>query len=315
MEYGKMKLKYFISTNILLIFTCLFTSCFAQGYTPFFINHSKWVMEKIYPVIGPGDDYLYWENYTLHDTVLDNKTYTILARRDLCFLWADQSGDLHKDPTLDTSERLIGGLREENKKVYEFDFYNHSEQLLYDYNIVVGDTLYFTPTVFTIIRALNPPENGLVNYIVTNSTAYSYPFETGKLTEGFGSSYGLFGTYYSSFNDLLCFARDEQADSLGYSCTPCSQYFTVGTQEPEISDSGNVKIYPNPTQGILTLETNNENKILEITVLDIAGQLLKKDNYNTNHVELNLSDFPASIFLLRIRFDNNFEVMKRVVKF
>jgi len=152
-----MKLKFFISAYILLIFSGSSTSLLAQDYTPFFIAHSKWVMSRVNPIIGPEDGHFYWENYTLQDTLIGDKTYTILARRNLCSLSPDMSGELHPDPTLNTNEMIVGGLREENRKVYVIHFDTNTEQLLYDFDIAVGDTIHFTPTVFTIIRALNPP--------------------------------------------------------------------------------------------------------------------------------------------------------------
>ena len=310
-----MKLKFFIAAYILLNFSGPFTSLFAQDYTPFFIAQSKWVMSKVYPIIGPGDGYVYWENYTLQDTLVEGKTYTILARRNLCSSWPDMSGELHADPTLNTNEMIVGGLREENKKVFVINFGNNTEQLLYDFDVVVGDTIHFTPTVFTIIRALNPPVDGLVNYTVTNSTAFSYPFETGTLSEGFGSSYGLFGSYDSYLTDLLCFARDEEADSLEYQCTPCSQYVTVNTQDPIMTGAGNVNIYPNPTHSILTLQTNREVNIQEISIMDVNCKLLERISCSDHQVEIDLSALPASILILAIQLDNKHEVVKRVLKY
>ncbi len=309
-----MKLNLFTGSQSILLVILPFTVCFAQVYTPFYLQDSKWVITRTYPVLGPGDGHDYWEDYTLADTVISDTTYTILARRNLCRLFPDMSGVLHNDANLDTHERLVGGLREENKKVYIRYFTSPIERLLYDFDVAVDDTVYFTPTVFTIIRSVNPPQNGLISYTVTNSTAFAYPYETGTLFEGIGSSYGLFGSYDSYLTDLLCFARDAEGDSLAMACTPCSQFITSNKDDQIRPGSLSVKVYPLPTRGMLTVESGIEINLLKITVLDITGHVLLQIPCSTNQVELDLSLLPASILILVIQYNNGAQVVKRVVK-
>ena len=64
-----------------------------------------------------------------------------------------------------------------------------------------------------------------------------------------------------------------------------------------------IKIYPNPTNGLLTIDGNNTIK--NISVIDgLGNQLLKVEN-NNNEVEstrLDLSNFAKGIYFIQIEY-------------
>jgi hypothetical protein len=288
------------------------TTSVAQSYTPFYIDSSTWIMYEVHPVIGPEDGHSYWMNYTLEDTLISDTTYAILARRNLCSLFPDQNGTLHHIENLNTSEMRFGGIREANKKVYVRYFDTGEEILLYDFDVEAGDTVYFTPDIFTIIRSVNPPSNGLVNYTVSNSTAWAYPHETGFLYEGFGSSYGLFGSYDSYLTDLLCFERHLPSDSLIGACTPCAQYISVSAEVAE-DNAGAIQVYPNPATSHLILES--VTPMVMITALDMTGKVCATYAADSRRVVLDITGIPSSLLILRIQLEDERQIVKRVMKY
>jgi hypothetical protein len=67
-------------------------------------------------------------------------------------------------------------------------------------------------------------------------------------------------------------------------------------------------IYPNPTNGIINIQS--ESNIKEITLLDVAGKTLGK--FKANSVDL--SEFASGTYMLNIRYANDFEVSKQIIK-
>lgn len=75
----------------------------------------------------------------------------------------------------------------------------------------------------------------------------------------------------------------------------------------------NVLIYPNPTRGIINVKVENEDSNLLIYELyDNKGVMIKKALFY-DHTIINLTNYPASCYLLRIIADDNIFV-KIVVK-
>lgn len=72
----------------------------------------------------------------------------------------------------------------------------------------------------------------------------------------------------------------------------CS-FYGFGEQEVE------VKIYPNPTDGVFVIEAD---EIEQVRVVDMLGQVVDDRKYNhANSVTLDLGGRPASIYLAEIR--------------
>lgn len=68
-------------------------------------------------------------------------------------------------------------------------------------------------------------------------------------------------------------------------------------------------IYPNPTDGLLKIQSSTMIKQLQI--ISFEGKILRK--YNTVD-ELNLEEFPSGIYLLKIQFENGQTGIRRVIK-
>ncbi len=64
-----------------------------------------------------------------------------------------------------------------------------------------------------------------------------------------------------------------------------------------------VKIYPNPTQGLLILESQgfDMDKLPEYEVYTLSGSLLMRVEATENRQQIDLSNEPAGIYLLRIK--------------
>lgn len=78
--------------------------------------------------------------------------------------------------------------------------------------------------------------------------------------------------------------------------------------EAESQIDSKVTIYPNPTKGIINIKSRKP--IDELFVYDLAGKIImRKENITDNKV-IDISSYPQSIYLLRMRFNNSWETFK-----
>ena len=81
-------------------------------------------------------------------------------------------------------------------------------------------------------------------------------------------------------------------------------------------DRSNIRIYPNPTKGILKIEiirTTEENPI-HIQLYDMSGRIIINEQNATSFTDLNISDKPAGTYILKIFSDNrttNWKIIKQ----
>ena len=80
------------------------------------------------------------------------------------------------------------------------------------------------------------------------------------------------------------------------------------TAEIEDVNIEKIKVYPNPTNSIVTVQA--ESEIKDITLLDLAGKTLGK--YHSNSVDL--SELMFGTYIIRIRYSNDIEVVKQIIK-
>jgi hypothetical protein len=99
----------------------------------------------------------------------------------------------------------------------------------------------------------------------------------------------------------------------------CNQlfYLTVNqvgkiTSIGDVETNGEIKIYPNPTTGIITIEGLPENKEVEISVFDINRKLIKKQTSTSSVTKMDISDVVSGNYLLIIDdvVDTTFKIIK-----
>ncbi len=300
-----MKTRFF---TVLLCFVFHLSSIIAQDYTPFYLDNARWVMEIVHPVLGPGDGYSFWEIYTTNqDTVVNGQTYRVTAMKNLCEQWPNSNGDLYYNNNIITNEFVIGGLREEDQRVYFLRFHQLPywrilqptieyfelgvDYLLYDYNITLPDTIHYKDvevtytqngdTMSTVIEYYSiideelPAQQDHRQYQIRNSSAFVFPHETGALLEGIGSDYGLFSSYGSSLHTLRCFSIDDIPLLFDDECDPCADYDNViTTAGPDSSSKIAPLIAPNPVGHQLRLQFSGQPQASPFQIVDLRGRVL-----------------------------------------
>jgi len=281
--------------DLALIICLLFLAVcpiYSQTYTPFPTQDSTVWRVNFYNCDGPYACTGYEEfDFILGDTVLNDKLYSRLYRSTNGLYWDSQF-------TLP-----IGFIREEDKKIHYigYDYANDStsEVLLYDFNLSVGDTMYWDGNV------LSPNDNvpyGIVNQIDSvqmNTGEYRRRFRFSSMApleiniiEGIGSNFGLLRPNYFPFEsvyELLCLAEpstlvyDNEYDSRDYADADACLYNPVSTDTPFVSD---LKIFPNPTHEVLYFSENISETLLEIYT-PIGTKIFEIQNFTGREIDIN----------------------------
>ena len=75
-----------------------------------------------------------------------------------------------------------------------------------------------------------------------------------------------------------------------------------------------LKIYPNPSQGSVTISSENLSKFQEVTVINTLGQKLLQGQIYEGQTEIYLTDLPRGIVLIRLKNHHQTVIRKVVVK-
>jgi len=79
-------------------------------------------------------------------------------------------------------------------------------------------------------------------------------------------------------------------------------------------EQSNVNIYPNPTNGLITL-SSNDAQIEEVVLINLQSQVVFNAEYSKKKVELDLDDYPAGVYFVTAELSSGQTVTKKVVKY
>ena len=80
------------------------------------------------------------------------------------------------------------------------------------------------------------------------------------------------------------------------------------------SSEGSLKLYPNPTQDIITISFDlQENQTgFSIQIIDLTGKTVKQTNSSANSIELYVGDLPEGIYTVIVMGENGKEIIQFV---
>ncbi|UTW63147.1 T9SS type A sorting domain-containing protein [bacterium SCSIO 12741] len=131
-----------------------------------------------------------------------------------------------------------------------------------------------------------------------------------------GYQWHLNGSAISGATDSLYVATETGnysvtlSDTLGCSKTTPDYYFKVNGMFSAVESESSLRVYPNPTTGMLRIESNG-NDIEQLEVVSITGEQILKVQPQTTL--LDLSEFPAGLYFLMISHQNH-RTAVRIVK-
>ncbi len=304
--------------NLITIIFLLFfgwTLGFSQAYAPFPTDSTVWRERWEAGDGGQTVDMGVLYHYLVGDTIINGKLYSILYGTEVPFLTQYSNG---------YPIQPRGYIREENKSIY---FYPSSglwdEGLIYDFNLEVGDTMYWDPDVLPIPE----PSFGIVVEIdsiqITNGDFRKRYFINGnygvdiQVIEGIGSVMGLLMSNVGQ-SGVVDWITDLSCVSTPQNLIYTSIYFgwiddptqcldpTVSTEEVP---KNSLKVFPNPTSHIINLSKTIYQARVEI--FSATGQkVLSTNNFTGSAIDL--KDLPSGLYLLVISGDE--EYVGKIIK-
>ena len=212
--------------------------------------------------------------------------------------------------------KYAGAFRNDhlNKKVYIVPEADSIEQLLYDFDMQVGDTLMgFLSTC--VPNFICDTVISIDSVLVGNSYRKRWfvnPYYFVYFIEGIGSTYGLLNLIYN-FTDLDdinldCFTKNGQPlypDTLG-SCPLLTSVATLTSAEMI------VKIHPNPSKGNVSVELNSTNNVERWVLYNLNGQIERTARLqNKNQFEMNGID--VGFYVLSLYMDDGRCINRKVI--
>jgi hypothetical protein len=276
-----------------------------------FISFAQSTKDPYIPILD-GDKVWYTANrgefgdlsktiYIMGDTeIIDGKVYTVITSED---------GGVYRPTREDVSER----------KVYVN--WGAGDFLLYDFSLEVGDSifLYWGAHLWYDVIAIEYVETivGLRKAWFLSSSI------SGELLpvwiEGIGSMAGLFEPAFQpnlnwwNFPELLCFKKDEVMEykSINGINLGCELEFIGLT---EYNTTSHVSIYPNPTNSVITINSQDLSPKIEINITDLLGKTHYKNTVFLN-TSFDISFLSQGIYLLKIADENQkIIVTKKIIK-
>lgn len=156
------------------------------------------------------------------------------------------------------------------------------------------------------------PESESDNYYIGSDDAGDHVFRVGN----------RLGVYPDEFNDQLLVIGDIYNVTgivVGrngvWSVMPrTSADFEFVSSGVGINDNDvlRMKIFPNPVNDMLKIESNRQ--IETVRIFSISGVLIKEVNANINNLNIDMNAFSAASYILKIKTENGDTTVKRVMK-
>ena len=210
---------------------------------------------------------------------------------------------VHTDTTVtacDHYEWLSGNLTESGN--YEHDY---TSELGYNIHATLHLTIVPTPNI-SISGDTSVILGESATLSVENNPQWSYLWSTGETTASITVTPDEQTTYAVTVTNGTCSTEDSITVNI-----------TTGVNEYGSSD---IKIYPNPTNGIITIELSTKTAAQKpkIQVFDIYGRLLsvvETQNFaSLQTVEIDLSRYATGVYLVKVMNNEKVVAIKKIVK-
>jgi hypothetical protein len=100
---------------------------------------------------------------------------------------------------------------------------------------------------------------------------------------------------------------------------PPGQSAKYSAQSASIDTVGGIlfKIYPNPTEGLVIIQSDENFRALEnktITVYDVNGKILLKKEYNSSEEHIDLSNQEPGSYFVKITASNGYNAEWKIIR-
>ena len=285
-----------------LLLSIVFLQTVANAQIPdYFANNPVWRQNSQCNNMAPGNLCIADENYVYRvsgDSIINDTTYKVIWKSGVRTFYSYGPTGFCNNTQPEEIQEFVAILRQEGRKIFRRIGSEGQDQLVYDFELQVGDSLPLSGINFFNDIVVVSRDTILVN----GEERLSYQFNNAPVSyyvEGIGHS-GGFLQYIPPMLEcghrLHCYGQN---DVPLYPINPQDECdYTVGI-ETEVA-SNEFSIYPNPAQDVLIIELNVAgNKTVEITNLN--GQVVEKLNFSETKNQVSISALPAGVYFVKIQ--------------
>lgn len=292
----------------------LFSSIsYCQEYPQMVVEGATWIYQHEYNNINTYNFHVYHIN---GDTTVNGIEYSKVYLQDfdidtLGFLSISSTGiksALMREDTL--SKKVYTIILDESILIYGVNDFEEffgtgeyeDEYLLYDFSLLVGDTLDSPNFNFTIFDI---------------ETVEKFNYEVKKFNIDAGNQYfERFGGEFDLFAQLKLFFVQGGAPTLLHYCITdnyeCEVF--IGTSSIANLTQSEFSVFPNPADQFVAIKVPNE-KILSLRLLTAEGRLMFTQNQiNANDITVDLSQINYKGIINIVGITENSRFVKRLIK-
>lgn len=297
--------------KILVLFSTFFALITnGQTYYSFPDSNAVWNFQRVW-YCWAGVPSPVSESYSITfsgDTIISSQTYHKL---NVPFL---QTPMTSCGPGTTAINTYKGAIRQDTiiKKVFFVPPSDTVEQLLYDFNMQVGDTVkgYIEAWAYPI-DTVQSIDSVLVGSTFRKRWNINFGYDI-HIIEGIGSTYGLIEHSPGNQPDwyeysITCFQQDGQPL---YPATSTTCQLITGTNSID-KFSAQIKVFPNPSLGSFTIDFDKLT-IKEMRLTDILGNVVFKQR-NFEQTKINIDKLPSGTYILTIIDKNDKQTNSKII--
>jgi len=175
----------------------------------------------------------------------------------------------------------------------------------YPYNSEDNYMSQYIDTVNNFIVKITDSVNVKCTYNTNFGWEYSFELHNGLVCNYYVNDTVLIDSIHAFWNDTISFVKTvfyHHADTLG----------VYGTEE--LYSNNNLKLYPNPTDGLIYIELNSELKGLQISLFNASGkQECVPVVEDAVRAEIDMRKKPKGLYFVRIIYEGNTIVKKFIL--
>ncbi|MBK9639038.1 MAG: T9SS type A sorting domain-containing protein [Bacteroidetes bacterium] len=304
---------------LVLIINCTNASLHAQTsvYHPFPDSSASWnysYSNVCWGIIGNSSIDYYNSYFIGQDTLINNVSYHSFQVPAFVY----QAGPNCTPPGFYILPgKYAGAFRNDhpNKKVYIVPEADSIEQLLFDFNMQVGDSLKGFLSI-CVPNAVCDTVIAIDSVLVGNAYRKRWHINSDYhvyFIEGIGSTYGLLRYVPTNWTDhddinLDCFSQNGQnlyPDTLG-SCPLLTSVATLPSSEIII------KIHPNPSNGNINVDLGSTKISESWTLFSLNGQVIQSEKIHGKN-QFEIKGISPGFYLLTISFEDGRKVNRKII--
>lgn len=252
-----------------------------------------------------------YQNFTAGDTVIGGKSYTKIWSSGIYY--SSNFYGFCTNTIVGNFSYLSSAIRNDsiNKKVYSYDFYNHVETLLYDFNLNLGDTVpvQFSSGYVSAIDSVLVGQNYHKRFTVSEINSM---LPDVYLIEGIGATSGLLNRIDFCFEcctSLLCV---KQNDTTIY---PDGWVCDLIEGIPENSTPAlSFRLSPNPCEDFATISVSPATKDLSFSLYDPLGNIILQKFNVINGERIDLTSVKPGFYYYNLSHSHDLARAGKLIK-